>query len=50
MGALLGVSIFMILLFGGFIVIYGTNEAIKFLERKSLLERFTKMYEKELGE
>ncbi|AKU43366.1 hypothetical protein CPT_Silence29 [Bacillus phage Silence] len=50
MGAAVGVFIFLVLLMGGFFVVHGINNVIKFFERGSIVERFIKMWEKALSE
>lgn len=50
MGAAIFVPAFLLLLILGFGAVHGINEVIKFLEKGSLSQRFTKLYERVLGE
>jgi len=50
MGALVFVPAFLLLVVIGFGAVHGINELIKFFEKDSLSQRFTKLYERVLGE
>lgn len=50
MGAIIFVPAFLFLLVLGFGAVHVINEIIKFWEKGSLSQRFTKLYERVLGE